>query len=129
MTLTQQCLGLPYGERLSLCASLQKSIAADHPRNFNRGKILLGIIEEILGMKVPSDSRQTMYVWARTMVAYQLIKEGYSTTETGRMLSKDHSTIIHLKHKMEDALAYEYAYQDIVDIWKQFQNKLQDDIQ
>lgn len=131
MTLTEQCLELPYKDRLNLCAALRESILQERkerkPRCHNRGQILLDLMGEILGEPIPAKSRETRFVWARAMVAYQLMGEGFSTIEAGRMIGKDHSTIIHLRGNMIDALQYPTMYRDVVDIWKQFQNRLQDE--
>jgi len=88
----------------------------------------MGYMEEILGEPIPVKSREVRFVWARTMVAYQLTQEGYTTEEAGRMMGKTHSDIIHLRNKMQDALDYSYAYKDIIDIWKQFQKLIDHDI-
>ena len=120
-----QCLSLPYLDRLNLCEELINTILQERrekrPPHPNRCQILLEKMGQILGEPVQFKSRESKFVWARTMVAYQLTQEGFSLTETGRMIGKNHATIIHMRKKMEDALAYHYAYKDIVDIWKQFQ--------
>lgn len=132
MTLTEQCLELPYKLRSELCHTLMKSIREERRRwgaNNSRAEILKGYMEEILGEPYQQDSRDPIYVWARTMVSFQLGREGFTPSEIGRMLGKNHSTIIHLRHKMQDALDYAFAYKDVINIWKQFQKLIQDDIQ
>lgn len=132
MSLADRCLELPYRERLSLCQALKDSILKEkndpdhnHP---NRGEFLLKKMEEILGEKIPVKSRESRYVWARAMVAYQLTQEGFTTMEVGRMIGKDHSTIIYLRDRMRDALSFRQAYWDIVKIWETFQKKINNDI-
>jgi len=94
-----------------------------------RCSMLLGEMADIMGEKYISYvSRIASHVWARTMVAYQMILEGYSTTEIGHQMIKDHSTITHMKVNMEDALSMPQAYQDIMPIWNEFQKRIQDDI-
>lgn len=132
MTLMEQCLGLPYKERLNLCAALMSSIkeeraGQDHPGN--RCGVLMRYMEEIMGVPIPYVCRESNYVWARAMVAYQMTREGFSTLEIGRMMDKTHATIIHLRDKMRNALKYPIMHQDIIELWTQFQNKIQDDIQ
>lgn len=132
LTLREQCLSLPYLDRLNLCEELRDTILLERrerrPMHPNRCQFLLEKMEQILGEPVKFDSRVTRFVWARTMVAYQLTREGYTLVETGRLMQKDHATIIHMRKKMQDALSFEYAYKDIVDIWKQFQKLIRDDI-
>ena len=129
MTLAQQCLELPYRDRLNLYTLLQESLKQErtdtHTTNTNRGGVLMGIMEEIIGEKVPVNSRKYIHSWARAMVAYQLLKEGMTTLEAGRILHRDHSTITFLKHKVQAALDYPYAYREIFYTWTQFQNKIQ----
>lgn len=126
------CMELPYRDRLNLCQALKDSIIRERKEkrqvHMNRGAVLLGYMRSILGREIPVNSRLSEFVWARTMVAYQLTTEGYSSNEIARMIHKDHATILYMRNKMQDALHYPNAYKDIIDIWMQFQNKIQDDI-
>lgn len=131
-TLVYRCLELPYRERLNLCQALRDSIIMEKKErrnpNANRGQILLDCMGEILGEPVPVKSRESRFVWARAMVAYQLTEEGITTNEAGRMMGKDHTTIMYLRNRMKDALAFPSMYQDIMPIWEQFKNKIEHDI-
>lgn len=132
ITLEQRCLEMPYRYRLNLCAALQESILQERMDGkklvCNRGDILLEMMGEILGEPVDLKSRDARFVWARTMVTYQLLQEGFSTTEAGRMIGKDHSTVINMRMRMQDALDLPQAYKDIINIWKQFKEKIDHDI-
>lgn len=132
ITLEQRCLEMPYRYRLNLCAALQESILQERMDGkkpvCSRGDILLEMMGEILGEPVDLKSRDARFVWARTMVTYQLLQEGFSTTEAGRMIGKDHSTVINMRRRMQDALSLPQAYRDIVEIWNEFQKRIQDDI-
>lgn len=123
------CTRLNLEDKVELREYLTTLIACD-PRGHMiktpfRCRILLGVMSEIMGDEISYVSRTPMHVWARTMVAYQMIQEGYSTTEIGHQMSKDHSSITHLKDKMEDALDLPYAYKDILEIWDKFQKQIQ----
>ena len=126
MTLTDKILGLPYQDRLSLFRSLKQSLR--RPVDSNRGNVLLGYMEEILGEPIKLKSGLSRFVWARTMVAYQLTQERFSTLEIGRMLGKDHTTIIYMRDKMQDALSLPQAYRDILPIWNEFKKRIDNDI-
>ena len=94
-----------------------------------RCSILMGEMADILGVKYISYvSRIPCHVWARTMVAYQMIREGYTITEIGHQMCKNHATIHHLKIKMRDALSMPKAYRDIMPYWEEFQKRLDNDI-
>lgn len=93
-----------------------------------RCSMLLGEMADILGEKYISYvSRIPSHVWARTMVAYQMIKEGYSTMEIGHQMMKNHSSITHMKDKMQDALSLPQAYGDIIEIWNKFQKRIENE--
>ena len=125
----RKALDLPVEERVSLISILQASLRRHPHGNGNRAGELLDIIGDIYGCDIPLRSRKAEYVWARAMVVYQLRQEGFTLMEIGRMMGMHHSSVFHLEGKMKDALMYSFAYRDVIDIWKQFQNRIQDDIQ
>ena len=90
---------------------------------------LLDIYSAIVGRRVNLFSRDQGDVWARTMVAYRMIQEGYTLESISRQLyKKDHSVIINYRQKMENALAVPDAYRDIMPIWNEFQKRIDNDI-
>lgn len=128
--LKRRCSRLTTEEKIQLVAFLSSYIQREREfgKSSIRGSILLGEMGKIYGRVISLTNRDAGDVWARTMVVYQMILEGYSITEIGRQLLKDHSTIIHLRKKMEDALSLPQAYQDILPIWEQFKQRLDNDI-
>ena len=131
------CLALPYWSRVRLMAALKDSILEDteNPERrlpkileANRGRTLLQVMGQVIGEPVDLESRHARFAWARAMVAYQLTQEGFSTSEVGEQIGRDHATVSYHNSKMRFILDHPYAYKDIVDIWKQFQNRLQYDI-
>lgn len=95
-----------------------------------RCSILLGTMAAALGWKhpIPYEGREPHYVWARTMVAYQMSKEGYPTIEIGRQMMKNRTTIIHLLNKMQDVFALPQIYADVLEMWYKFQKQIEYDI-
>ena len=95
-----------------------------------RCSILLGTMAAALGWEhpIPYEGRESHYVWARTMVAYQMSKEGYTTIEIGRQMMKNHTTIIHLLKKMQDVFAFPHMYEDVLQMWYKFQKQIEYDI-
>jgi hypothetical protein len=53
-----------------------------------RCSILLVEMAKAMGWQqpIPYESRESNHVWARTMVAYQMLREGYATVEVGRQM-------------------------------------------
>ena len=95
-----------------------------------RCSILLGTMAAALGWEhpIPYEGRESHYVWARTMVAYQMSKEGYTTIEIGRQMMKNRTTIIHLLKKMQDVFAFPQMYEDVLKMWYKFQKQIEYDI-
>ena len=63
-------------------------------------------------------SRKPRPVMARELVAYRLRLDGVSWMQIGWLLRKNHATIIHYYHLMEDALAFPRAFKEINRYWK-----------
>ena len=95
-----------------------------------RCSMLLGTMAAALGWEkpIPYEGRESHYVWARTMVAYQMSKEGYPTIEIGRQMMKNRTTIIHLLNKMQDVFAHPKMYEDVLLMWYKFQKQIEYDI-
>ena len=95
-----------------------------------RCSILLGTIADALGWEkpIPYEGREAHFVWARTMVAYQMSKEGYHTVEIGRQMMKNRTTIIHLLNKMQDVFALPQMYENELEMWYKFQKQIEHDI-
>ena len=95
-----------------------------------RCSILLGTMAAALGWEkpIPYEGRESHYVWARTMVAYQMSKEGYHTVEIGRQMMKNRTTIIHLLKKMQDVFALPQMYENELEMWYKFQKQIEHDI-
>ena len=95
-----------------------------------RCSMLMGTMAAALEWEhpIPFEGRESHYVWARTMVAYQMSKEGYPTIEIGRQMMKNRTTIIHLMKKMQDVFAFPQMYEDVLKMWYKFQKQIEYDI-
>lgn len=132
LTLREQCLALPYRDRITLCEELKNSIIREdaegrHP-GMHRAHVLIECMEDIIGEPLMVRCQEERLVWGRAMVVYQLSQEQFGVTEIARIMGRHHSTIIHMRRKMKDALDYPHMYKDVIDIWKQFQNNIRYDI-
>jgi hypothetical protein len=124
--LVKECLSLTLDEKKKLIARIKESFDGHDSWRADR---LLEIWGGVTGRTPDIFSRDKEDVWAKTMVAYQLLEEGYSLESVARQLCrKDHSSVIHYRQKMKDALDVPQAYQDIIPIWNEFQKRIQDDI-
>ena len=71
-----------------------------------------------------TDSRERENTLIRQFVAYRLHNEGYSFSEIGKMLKRDHSTIAHHCYRMRDMLSVPGAYKWEVQQFKRFEELL-----
>ena len=121
--LIKKCLSLSIDEKRQLIARIKNSLYGVDSWRADR---LLEMYGEVTGMKPNLYCRDRDHVWAKAMVAYQLLQEGYSLESVAMSLCKqNHSSIIHYRQKMQDALDVPQAYKDIIDIWNKFQKRIQ----
>lgn len=57
----------------------------------------------------------------RAMVSHRLRLEGYTYSEIGKMIQRDHSTVMHLCGVMRDMLSVPNAYREEMEIWGEFE--------
>lgn len=133
VTIKDYCLALPYWARVRLFNALKESIIkeADNPehriatiKDIGRGERLFQVMEDIIGEPVKDNSKRPTYVWARAMIGYQMTQEGFSQTEVGEQIGRNHASVSYHNAKMRFVLEHPYAYPDIIHIWKQFQKRI-----
>ena len=71
-----------------------------------------------------TDSRERENTLIRQFVAYKMHGDGYSYSEIGKMMKRDHSTITNLVHRMRDMLSLPNAYKWEVQHYKRFEEML-----
>lgn len=81
------------------------------------------IIEEILGRSL-GNSRGREDVAGRMCIAFQLIQDGFTTTMVGKMIGRDHATVLHYKKCMSNCKAFPKAYHYECYMWDEFQKML-----
>ena len=84
---------------------------------------VLAAAEEAVGVKM-NPGRNAMTTTVRSFVAYRLHKEGYSYTDIGRMMGRDHSSVIHLVERKENALSVPGAYKKETEMFNRFNELL-----
>lgn len=126
--LTKQCLGLNYEDRKTLIDNLQRSLETDvNPESKGKAAHYLDVMSDIVGRPIPLRIRESVFVWCRDMVIYQLLSEGYNTIQVGKMMSKNHATVIHARDTWQDALNFPFAFRAEMKIWKEFQKRIEDE--
>lgn len=120
-------LSLTLEERCEMLQMLQESII----RNVRKGRgdedhflSLLSTMEGVVGEDILDGSRKDSKVLARSFLAYQLHRDGYTECQIGRLLNLNHSTINYLKRKAKDVIDYPAINRDAFQIWQQFQKHI-----
>ena len=130
--LFNMCRELTMQDKVELRDFLNSSIKVEKGGVGKTGLRCLKLMQEIakvMGIqRVSMDSRLSIQVWARTMVAYQMMREGYSNNEIGMQMGKSAPTISHLKDKMRSAMDYPKVYEDVLEIWNNFQKRIENGI-
>ncbi len=81
---------------------------------------ILACAESACGRKL-EESRDKENTLIRCFVAYKLHNSGYSYSEIGKVMHRDHSTITHLANRMRDMLSLPNAYKLEVQQFKRFE--------
>lgn len=81
---------------------------------------ILSCAELACGQKL-ADTRERENSLIRCFVAYKLHNSGYSYSEIGKMMKRDHSTITHLANRMRDMLSVPYAYRVEIRMYEEFE--------
>lgn len=68
-------------------------------------------IKDVAGIDVTADdSRRDAAVWARNIIAYQMLRDGFSAKQIGAALGRNRATILGVRKKVENMFATEKAY-------------------
>ena len=84
---------------------------------------VLAAAERAVGVKM-NPGRDAVTTTVRSFVAYRLHKEGYSYNDIGRMMGRDHSTVVHLVERKENALSVPGAYKSETEMFNRFEEIL-----
>lgn len=123
--LIRECLHLKAEHKARLIAILQESM--DRKKSGDkRFETLLAIATDICGSGIMTHTVEPVSTLGRNMIAYQLRQEGYKTTEIGRLLKRDHSTVVYMISKVHDLVEYPNVFVDEEKIWNKFQQRLKE---
>lgn len=66
----------------------------------------------VTGFTYTTGSRDAQSVLCRTISAWRLIEEGYSFSDIGRAMGKDHSTVSYYSKQRKDAIQLPMAFRE-----------------
>lgn len=116
-------------DKKELIEHLQNSLVIeDYPVMIikDRYKQLLEAAESIFERKMQK-GRDIEDVMMRRFIAYKLREDGYTFSQISRVMGKNHSTIIHLIHQMEDYFSLPSMYKEDIKKYLKFHSKVMQD--
>lgn len=79
------------------------------------------VMLRVSGVDVRMRSRLREVVWARNMVCYQLLSDGFTEASVGRFVGLNHSTVHYIKGQVESMLQNPNYFRNEMAVWKKFQ--------
>ena len=109
--LFKQALSLPMYERRALAHRIINSLQTEeHAISASeRYKIIRSVVEKVLEHKI-SNSRHHLNVLSRMYIACIMQQDGYSTSVIGKLMKRDHTTIVQLQKRMKDMISVPAYY-------------------
>ena len=89
-----------------------------HKKNY------IGVMECIMGTDIRKKGHDRSAAYARAVVSHVMIKDGYTESEIGRLLNRNHSTINHYKNIMNTVMEYPNQYKDIINLYEKYRNHI-----
>ena len=88
-----------------------------------RFPVVMSAAEQATGRKLSKERSKENTIF-RSFVAYKLREEGYTFSDIGKMLQRDHSTVVHLRDIMRDMLSVPNAYREEINMFREFEELL-----
>lgn len=124
---------LTHEEKIRLRQAINESLA--HERELSnecndRGKALASCLAKILGWpRIPAESSERRYVYARAMVAHQMKEEGFTGMEISKYLHRHVTSVNRMIRMVNGVINYPQAFRDMYELRNQFVKQIQNDIQ
>ena len=88
-----------------------------------RYPVVLDAAEQATGWKL-SDLRTSENTLIRLFVAHRLHNEGYSYSQIGRQMKRDHSSITHMYKRVEEMMSVPFAFKEELKLYEKFNELL-----
>ena len=84
----------------------------------------LRTMSEVVGFDVMNRSRRNDALWARYIVLYQLLEDGWNTTRAGGVFGLDHSTVSNAKIRVLQMLDMPGMYRHEYELYRDFKHRI-----
>ena len=124
--LTMTCLSLPVEDKEKLISILSRSVRGDvYETQFQRLMCALDVMSRTFGIDIRKRCRLQEYADLRSVFCYRMRMEGIPYKVIGKMVERDHSTVMNSCRRMDDALKYPRAFPELVQKFNQFEEALE----
>lgn len=124
--LTTTCLSLPVEDKEKLISILSRSVRGDvYEAQFQRLMCALGVMSRTFGIDIRKRCRLQEYADLRFVFCYRMRMEGITYKVIGKMVERDHATVMNSCQRMDDALKYPHAFPELVQKFNQFDKALE----
>lgn len=123
--LTRRCLDLPKVEKRRLVKILMQSLDGREDDG-SRFQELLTLAEQVVGVGILTDSRESPCVLGRRMIAYQMRQEGHTLMKIGKCINKHHASVMYMVRMMEDIFRFPGVFKEEERYWNEFIKKVND---
>ena len=79
----------------------------------------------VCGFDFTEKEKSRAYVDCRTVVAWKLHEDGFTTGIIGSLMDKEHSSIVQYLRRMDNALEFPNAWKDLITLKGWFEKKLE----
>ena len=128
MGLMNEIRDLSLEEKIELSEELQELITEEKLNNEKcRKEIaerLINTLCEIMCIEFHPESRERRQHIARCILSETLVKMGYTETETGYFLKKDHTTIHRNKYIPKEWCSMPNMYREEIEIYNKFKSRI-----
>lgn len=88
-----------------------------------RAETLRNVMLEISGEDILEDSRKRSVVISRAMVSYELVLEGFAIKTIGKLIGRNHATVVYYRRLVEGYLSIP-GYDLEKEIWEKFKERI-----
>ena len=113
-------MSLPLADRVALYEVLRTSFRTGRKDPKDRLQYLTDRMKDCAGVDVKDASREVKYTWPRVVFVFVARREGFTESEIGRHIGRDHSTVHHLSDRMNAAFSLPSAFADVIELYNKY---------
>lgn len=110
--LRRMVIDLPVADRVELIEALRTSLMSPEHCGVQRLRYMAEKMKAISGKDVSVNSRDRRLVWARNIFIFVARREGFSQSDIGGFVGRDHSSVCAAEKRVNDMFACPECYEE-----------------